>query len=212
MLWKPRHRRSGISIVELMVSSGLVLLLLGELWMLLQTGTKFYLRVRGQTEVQRQALFALRWLSKDLSEGAPLSFRHYNPDNPSITTVRNGLAFGSPKNANGQVTYNPQGRIEWHSVLGYFIDPESNNFLRTQYILPTSTPPTPATIAPQINDDEHHVDLLATSSLEKRVIAQKIVDIETEQAPGNVKVVLKFRDEEMGFGLSVETRLEMKNK
>ena len=42
-----RHpKQLGATLVELVVASALVLLIMGELWMLLQTGTRFYLRSR----------------------------------------------------------------------------------------------------------------------------------------------------------------------
>ena len=112
-----RHpKQLGATLVELVVASALVLLIMGELWMLLQTGTRFYLRSRAQSDVQRHALIALRWMSTDLAEGAPLSFKHYDPDDPSITTDRNGFVFGSPKDANEAASYNEEGRLLWTSV------------------------------------------------------------------------------------------------
>ena len=179
---------------------------MGEVWMLLQTGSRFYLRVRGQTEVQKNALISLRWLSKDLAEGAPLSFKHYNPDNPSITTTHNGLVFGSPKDLDERVNYNDQGRLLWNSVTAYYIDPETGQLYRAKQLLDK-----PANQAPQIQDDIHHVDILAASEF-RRVIARKAIDIDTKQGIQSVEVKLRFRDEELGFGLTVQTRLEMKNK
>jgi hypothetical protein len=189
-----------------MVSSGLVLLLLGQIWMMLQAGTRFYLKVRGQSEVQRDALLALRWLSKDLAEGASLSFRHYNPDNPSIDTVRNGLVFGSPKDLEGNVHYDSRGRLLWTSVTAYYIDPDTNTLFRTKKALDEHQ-----VSAPLINDEDHGVDLLADIE-DRRTIARNVIDIETVQGPRNVRVTLRCRNEELGFGLTVRTKLEMKNK
>ncbi len=192
--------------VELVVASALVLLIMGELWMLLQTGTRFYLRSRAQSDVQRHALIALRWMSTDLAEGAPLSFKHYDPDNPSITTDRNGFVFGSPKGADEAASYNEEGRLLWTSVIGYYIDPTSNDLIRAKMLLEE-----PKESAPQILDDLYHVSLMQGAS-NRRMVAQDAYDIETVQGPQDVQVTLRFRDEDLGFGLKIQTRLEMKNK
>jgi hypothetical protein len=201
-----QHKPLGATLVELVVASALVLLIMGELWMLLQTGTRFYLRSRAQSDVQRHALIALRWMSTDLAEGAPLSFKHYDPDNPSITTDRNGFVFGSPKGANEAASYNDEGRLLWTSVIGYYIDPSSNDLIRAKILLEE-----PKESAPQILDELYHIALMEAAS-NRRMVAQDAHDIETVQGPQDIQVTLRFRDEDLGFGLKIQTRLEMKNK
>jgi hypothetical protein len=202
-----RHpKQLGATLVELVVASALVLLIMGELWMLLQTGTRFYLRSRAQSDVQRHALIALRWMSTDLAEGAPLSFKHYDPDNPSITTDRNGFVFGSPKDANEAASYNEEGRLLWTSVIGYYIDPASKDLIRAKILLDE-----PKESAPQILDELYHISLMEAAS-NRRMVAQDAYDIETVQGPQDIQVTLRFRDEDLGFGLKIQTRLEMKNK
>jgi len=191
--------------VELMVSSGLVLVFMGLIWGMLQAGSRFYLKVRGQTDVQKNALLALRWISKDLAEGAPLSFRHYSPEHPTVPSVHDGIVFGSPKDLDGRVHYDESGNLLWTSVIGIYIDPVSKTLYRTKYALPDHL-----SVAPQIDDSVHHVDLLAEIP-ERRKLAENIVKIETIQGPGNVRIKLRCRNEELGFGLSVQTLLEMKN-
>ena len=202
-----RHpKQLGATLVELVVASALVLLIMGELWMLLQTGTRFYLRSRAQSDVQRHALIALRGMSTDLAEGAPLSFKHYDPDNPSITTDRNGFVFGSPKDANEAASYNEEGRLLWTSVIGYYIDPASKDLIRAKILLDE-----PKESAPQILDELYHISLMEAAS-NRRMVAQDAYDIETVQGPQDIQVTLRFRDEDLGFGLKIQTRLEMKNK
>lgn len=179
---------------------------MGELWMLLQTGTRFYLKARSQTDLQRHALIALRWMSTDLAEGAPLSFRHYDPDNPSIETDRNGFVFGSPKNLDEEIVYDDTGRLSWTSVIGYYIEPGTGDLFRVRVPTPEET-----STAPQILDDLYHVQIIAESGL-KRKVAEKAYDIDIVQGIQDVSVKLRLRDEDLGHGLTVQTRLEMKNK
>ena len=201
-----RRRSIGATLVELVVASALVLLIMGELWMLLQTGTRFYLRSRSQSDVQRHALIALRWMSTDLAEGAPLSFKHYDPDNPSIVTDRNGFVFGSPKGMDEEASYNDEGRLLWTSVIGYYIDPETKDLIRAKMLLEE-----PKESAPQLLDELYHVTLMEGAP-NKRMVAKEAYDIVTVQGPQDIQVTLRFRDEDLGYGLTIQTRLEMKNK
>ncbi len=201
-----RARRGvrGLSLVELMVASVLVLLLMGEVWMMLRAGTRFYLRVKSQTETQRSALIALRWLSKDLAESSPNSFRHYDPTY-HIPTVHDGFVFGSLKDESEEIIYNEDSKILWTTVTCYYIDPVSHVLYRTK-----KPQADPGITAPKIKDADHHIDILA--GLEKRrPIAHHVKDIESVLGPKNVKITLRCRDEELGYGLTVSTRLEMKN-
>lgn len=210
--FKTRRKWSGVSIVELLVSSGLVLLVLGEIWFLLQAGGRFYLRARGQSEVQRNALFALRWLTKEVTEGNPVSFRHYETESESGEAEEageageiEGLVFASPKDNDGQVRYDSKGRIQWASIVAYYIEPESKILYRTSIELDELT-----SKVPQIDDETHHVNILSALP-NRRVIARGIIDLTTEQGPRNVLLEIHSRDEEAGAGLKVRTRLEMKN-
>ena len=196
----------GVTLIELIVASLLVTLLMVELWMLLQTGSRFYLKARSQSDLQRHALIALRWMSTDLAEGAPLSFRHYDPDNPSIVTNRNGFVFGSPKNLAGDILYDEEGRLSWNSVVGYYIEPEGGDLFRVRVATPDAT-----SSAPQILDDLYHVDVIYDAP-SKRKVAEKAFDIDIVQGIQDVSVILRLRDEDLGHGLTVKTRLEMKNK
>lgn len=199
-------RPRGVSLIELIVTSSIVVLLLGEVWMMMSVGSRFYLKTRAQTEVQTSALLGLRWLSKDLAEGSTFSLRQYDPDSTDFPSTHNGISFGSPKDNNEQVYYNDSGVLLWTSIVGYYIDPDSNVLYRTK--LPLS-PRVPA--APRIDDSVHHIDILAART-DRRRIAGHAIRLEAVQNARNVAVTLKCRNEELGFGLTLKTRLEMKNK
>lgn len=183
----------------------LVLLLMGELWALLQTGSRFYLKARSQADLQRHALIALRWMSTDLSEGDTFSFKYYNPE--SVSTDREGIVFGSPKGLSEEIIYDSSGGLTWNSVVGYYIEPDSGDLYRTRVPLDSSQS---NESAPQIKDEFYHIELMANAK-HKRKVAEKAYDMEAQTGPQDVMVYLKFRDEDLGFGLTVQTRLEMKN-
>ena len=191
-----------------MVASIIVGLLTFEIWSLVRAGSKFYVRVRGQGEIQRNSLMALRWITKDLGEGSAVSFREYTTDGgegQANNVSRPGISFGSPTDANGAVSYDPDGRLLWKSVVGYYI--ESNDGTLYRQVLELDSP---QTYAPTIDNDKHSPDEFADMP-RPRVIARHIDSIDTTQGPSDILVKLVSKNEDLGYGITVQTRLEMKN-
>lgn len=202
-----KRRRSfyGVSLVELLVASAIVGLLMLEIWKLVAAGSTFYHRVRSQGEVQRNTLLALRWIAKDLSSGTTFSFRQYDTDG-TVPVTHPGIVFGSPSQLDSSsVAYDDRGRMLWSSIIGYYIDPSDNVLYRQQILLPESKQ-----FPPTIDDDEHSTDVLAQRPA-PRLVARHIKEIVTRQGPKDIRIELSSRDEELGFGIKVQTRLEMKN-
>ena len=203
-----KRRERGISLIELIVASGIVILLMVEVWGLVRAGGRFYLRARGQTDIQRNSLLALRWITKDLSEGSAISFREYTTDGTggqASNVTRAGIVFGSPTDDAGRVHYDETGRLQWSSVIGYYIEPSDRALYRQK--LPLAAP---QNFPPIINNDSHSTDHLAARPA-PRLVARNILSIETTQGPSDISVKLHTRDQEIGYGITVQTRLEMKN-
>lgn len=201
-----RRVERGASLIELTVACAIVMLLMLEIWKLASAGARFYHRARSQSDVQRNSLLALRWVAKDLSEGSTISFRQYSVDGATPMTHA-GIVFGSPSEAGtGAVSYDSNGRMLWSSVIGYFIDPDDNTLYRQQLALPAPR----KTFPPVIDNDTQSTDVLAGLP-GPRVVARQIQTIKTIQGPKDIRVELSTRDEQLGFGLKVQTRLEMKN-
>ena len=192
--------------MEILVSSVLVLLLMGGIWMMLRSGSRFYLKVRGQSEVQRSALLALRWLSKDLAEAAPLSFKHYKPTSATAPSVHPGMVFGSSRDLDGNLIYDAAGQLQWRTMIGYYIDPTTRILYRTIAELPS-----PQNEAPIVDDTLYHIDILAAQA-NRRKIVEHVFRMKTVPGPRDMLIKLHCRNEKLGVGLSVQTRLEMKNK
>ncbi len=198
-----KRGQAGVSLVELIVASFIVGLLMVEIWGLARSGSRFYLRVRSQGDIQRSSLLALRWMTKDLGEGSAISFREYATGGGASS--RAGIVFGSPTDTNGTVHYDGKGRILWSSVIGYYIEPSDGALYRQQMMLAATQ-----SFAPTIDNDSHSPDHLAGLS-HPRLIARHIHSIETRQGPSDILVKLVSRDEDIGYGITVQTRLEMKN-
>lgn len=206
MSWFRSKNSRGASLIELTVASLIVLLLMLEIWRLVAAGSRFYHRARSQSDVQRNSLIALRWMAKDLSEGSTISFREYKTDGPTPMTHA-GIVFGSPTvPGTSSVNYDAKGRMIWSSVIGYFIDPADKTLYRQQ--IPLADPS--KTFPPVIDNDTQSTDAMAGYS-RPRVVARQIHEINTTQGPKDISIELITRDEELGFGVKVQTRLEMKN-
>ncbi len=203
-----KPRPSGVSLIELIVASAIVILLMVEVWGLVRAGGRFYLRVRSQSDIQRNSLLALRWITKEIGDGSAISFREYTTDGAggqASTVSRAGIVFGSPTDASGQVHYDERGRLQWSSVIGYYIEPSDRILYRQKLLLPA-----PQGYPPIINNDLHSTDQLATLPA-PRLVARHIHSIETVQGPSDILVKLHTRDQDIGYGITVQTRLEMKN-
>lgn len=188
------------------MASAIVVLLMLEVWKLVSAGARFYHRARSQSDVQRNSLLALRWIAKDLSEGSSISFRQYSVDGTSPAT-HPGIVFGSPTPVgNGPVEYDSNGRMLWSSVIGYYIDPNDSTLYRQQLALAAPK----KTFPPVIDNDTQSTDVMAGVP-NPRVVARQIQTIKTVQGPKDIRVELSTRDEDLGFGIKVQTRLEMKN-
>lgn len=203
-----KRRPSGTSLIELIVASAIVMLLMVEVWGLVRAGGRFYLRVRSQSDIQRNSLLALRWITREIGDGSAISFREYTTDGTggqASTVARAGIVFGSPTDESGRVHYDEKGRLQWSSVIGYYIEPSDRTLYRQKLLLSV-----PQGYPPIINNDLHSTDKLATLPA-PRVVARHIESIETVQGPSDILVKLHTRDRDIGYGITVQTRLEMKN-
>ena len=204
-----RRCRNGASLIELIVAMFIVGLMMLEIWKLVAAGAQFYKRARGQSEIQRNSLLALRWIAKDLAEGSTISFRNYQTENAqgvSTGFTHAGLVFGSPSEAGtGSVRYDDTGHMRWCSIIGYYIEPTDGGLYRQQ--IPIADP---KTFPPVIDNDQHSTDIMAALP-RPRLVARGIKEIATIQGPKDIQVELSTREETLGFGIKVKTRLEMKN-
>ncbi len=196
-------RQRGATLVELIVASLLVGLIMSQVLALIVYGNRFYLKVRSQTEVQRSALLAFRWINSDLMEGTSFSFRFYQEEDGGPA-----FSFGSPKTEDGGVEYDTYGRLLWSSVIGYYLDSDDEGVL---YRVLLAIPSDERSVNPPVMSRDEHGPIALRERGPGRVIARHVHSIEIEQGPENIEVVLHARHQELGFGLKLQTKLEMRN-
>lgn len=204
----------GTSLIELIVASFISGLILLEIYWLAHAGSQFYRRTRGQSEIQRESLLALRWMSKDLAEGSALSFRYYKkfPTPGGAPERWHGISFGSflAADGSGVARQNGTGRMLWASVICYYIDNDDHGLYRQVRGLADPT----QTIPPIIDDSLDAPKVMAAlpkGGTTYRPIARGVQEISVVQGPKDVQLKLDVRDVDLGFGIEVQTRLEMKN-
>lgn len=198
--WIPKRFHQGVTLVELLIASSLSVLIMVLLWYQMSAGQKFYLRVRGQGEIQRGALQAVRWIARDVIHGNAGNLNAY-------TTPVIGMAFASPEDTAGNTTYASTGAIEWRSTVIYYIDDATKNFYRVQIDYPGGRQDFPEPVGGPLSP----AGVAGNATLKPRLAAQHIIDLQVDRFPKNIVVNLKARQEDLGFGISVRTRLEMKN-
>lgn len=195
-----RRRLRGATLIELLIASSLSLLIMGLLWYQMQAGQKFYLRVRAQGDIQRGALQAVRWIARDVIHGNAGNLN-------SFTTPVIGMSFASPEDSAGATTYADTGAIEWRSTVIYYIDDATKNFYRVQRDYPGGKQDYPEPIGVSLTP----AAVAGNLSMKPRLVAEHIIDLTVERFPKNIMLNMKARQEALGFGISVRTRLEMKN-
>lgn len=111
---RTRAADRGTTLVETMITSVVLLLVLGGLVTLLVHGARFSQAMAAATEVQDQALLASAAITRDLSEGSVGSFK--------VGSAPVGLIFGSTRGLDGLMLRDPDGRLLWRKLVCYYIE------------------------------------------------------------------------------------------
>ncbi len=101
----------GLSLVEISIVSGLLLLISGALFYVLTGAIQFYHATNATIDAQQGVLLSLNRLSQELNES------HYD----SVTLLPNGrgIMFASPRDSQGNIQFDPYGRLLWQKYVCY---------------------------------------------------------------------------------------------
>lgn len=173
-------RKSGTTLIELLVYMGLFSLALATIYAFFHFGNRWLHKTRTLVEVQAQTNVATSWLMKDLME-APEDFITSYPNGTS-PNVPAGVVFLSARDPNtDQMVYNPDtGDPRWQTYVGYYLaaDPERPTDTRVMALFrgevgqPTGGLPTQNPLTPQAAGVT--TDTIRTSG-NPRVIAHGLV-------------------------------------
>lgn len=137
MPWNKRSRSSGLTMIEIMVVSGIMLLLMLVLTSIYVRGSRVWLKVDRETELLREIQVAMRYLERDITTGNPRG----------LTRGNNALAFLSCQDADRQIHFNDRGQPIWQKFVVMYVD--SNGTLRSREV----PRPTPSTIPVSFEED-----------------------------------------------------------
>ncbi|MFN8607564.1 MAG: hypothetical protein U0931_08530 [Vulcanimicrobiota bacterium] len=184
---------------EVMVSLALTSLLLVSLAQLMNSCYKYLNQTTITTELQQACVIATSRLVTELLEGDGVSIR-------GDSVQHRYCSFGSARDARGECTFTPQGDLEWHSYIGYYVMPDGEETVLYRKEKPLTTVAKAPPTIPN-NYDEIFWDGLNTarSTVAKRVYYLDVVSSTT------VDVILGAKSRDNQFVVNIKTKLKARN-
>lgn len=114
-------KRKAFSLLELLVSQAILGICLIGIAALAKAGTRYLLVTNAKTDLQRDAILAMRGISHEFQETNDGSFNAGNSAEDPNGSTNYGVVFASPRDAKtGQVDYDSVGRLLWCKYICYY--------------------------------------------------------------------------------------------
>lgn len=134
-------RKKGFTIAEILVYSGIALLVMLLVYGAFQGGVDLQSRADAQVDIQDSTREILLKMGKELEESNTLTVAVY--------TSPQGIVFGSPRDPGDQLQFDSDGYITWYKYICYYVDsdptsPTGFSLYRKELPMayPTTTPST----------------------------------------------------------------------
>lgn len=180
---------------------------------LMRYGSTYLKNSSAQLELQRSALLALNWMSKDISESSPVAI-HTNswgsppvPPLPPTAGPPRGIVMASPRDANGAVAYTGSS-IDWSSRICYYVDLADNGKLY-RAIEAHPPDPLPRLINPAVEDTDYFANNRAT--IPHRLLAKQVSYLDIQRQAAGMEITLETATDTRNFTMLVTTLVEPKN-
>ncbi len=108
----PASRRKGLTLVEVLISAGLLGLVMTGVYATLVLSMRYQRKLSDSVDTFQQALLATTRMSQSLGTGAQ----------SSMVVEPEGFAFVSAQPASGPFTHDAAGRLEWHKFVFFYLD------------------------------------------------------------------------------------------
>lgn len=169
-MWHASARSRGATVVEVLISSGLFLFVLGIIYASLQMGLDAYRRTERFATIQQQAMRGIRYVSEDLASAPRAGVR-----------LASGSAIVlSARRADGVVGFGADGHALWQGWVSYRL--QDGELVRRE---------TPITPSPDIPDPVPTLSaLLAMPAAEERVVAHDVTALEFTVATTSAEIRL----------------------
>lgn len=195
--------------VSVTLMAGLTLLA-GQL---MRYGSNYIKNSSAQLELQRGALLALNWMSKDISEGSPIAMLPNSwgsppvPPQPPTAGPPRGIVLASPRDVNGDIVFSGNS-LEWNSRVCYYVDLADQGKL---YRATEPHPPEalPRVIDPLVEDTDHFLNNRAT--IAHRLLAENVTYLDVQRQVAGIEITLEAATETRNFTMLVTTLVHPKN-
>ena len=181
------------------MSLALTSLLLVSLAQLLNSCWKYLNQTTMTTELQQACVIATSRLVTELLEGNGVSIRG-DTDNHSF------VSFGSDRNRAAQVTFDANGDLQWHSIIGYYVGPsgdETGLFRKERWLdEPVGAPPT--------IPNEYTEIFWSNLNTPRSTIAKRVYYLDVVSST-TVDVILGAKSRDNQFVVNIKTKLKARN-
>lgn len=183
-----RNRQRGMTLIEILVVSALLLALLGTVNAVLSLSLHTYKPSLNYIDAQQQAMRAIRKITRELADAAE----------NSITTDSVGVVFVSGRGTDDLFHFDSAGQVLWQRYVCYYVDvvDGTNKILRKEIdITPTTTVPDPVAYTP--------TQMQALTSVTATTVCQDVTSLTlTTGDPVQVEVSI-YLDEDDGHQITL---------
>lgn len=192
-------RKSGTSLVEMIVALAILSLVLLAVYILMFNGLRYYQDSEAKLELQRQSLLAIHRVSRKVSETSRYS----------VETGTNALLFAYPRDDNGYLRFTSDRSILWYRFFCYYLTTMNGQsvLVSKEFSIPTppDSPPKPSDFGLSV------ASVVADNSLPVRVVARGITKFETKIGSDSLQIDFEaknhFREDFiLEFGTKISPR------
>ncbi len=116
-----RPEERGATLVELMIASGLLMLVMTSVSLLIRASSRHYMVMDASLDLQKESVLAANWVTREMAESNQNSVTYYPPG-----TGHEGVTVGSPRTVTGGMQYTSGGALVWQKRVCFYIDTVAN--------------------------------------------------------------------------------------
>lgn len=199
MIHSSAKRFKGFTLAEVIVSLALVSLLLVSLAQLLNSCWKYLRQTTLTTELQQSCVMATSRLVTELLEGNAISIR-------GDSVNHQYCSFGSARGPEGEFTFTPTGDLQWHRIVGYYVELEGQDFVLYRKTKPLDS----VGISPPIIKNIYHAGFWRSYAGPRAMVAKRIYFLDVVSTT-TVDVILGAKSYDDQFVVNIRTKLKTRN-
>lgn len=203
-----RRTRQGTTLVELMIASGLLLIVLTLVTFLIRASSRQFLVMDASLDLQRESVLAANWLTREMAESNENSIHYFPP-----ASGTEAIVIGSPRTFTGGMQYTNGGALVWQKKVCFYLSASNNGRALLERIEKPLTP-YKTTYPPSINPSTDTVaNFQANTTFPKRLIAKDVDRIELDVNVRPVQLTLELSSTKHGkpFRATIQSKVHFRN-